>query len=729
MTMTRPVLFLANVAESEAPELVAGLSDGRFFFYDPATRSELVSIRPVTALNDFRVVDLTEDGVGELVVVSSSDLKVLDGAGKLLWSLTGPSGTDLVIAQMDADASLEIATTSGHVVDVDTRTIQWHHTGRFGRHLRAHDVDADGQAELIVAEAWYYIHAYNVDQQTIHWSYRTSVDISSIEIANVDAAPAPELLYADHQFGFMYALSLGLTPPVELWRVRNPDSGVARMIVSDPDDDGVDELIWGSGSNSSGPAYLNIHDVVTLGQEWRNIALTGPFLSPALGDVTGDGVPELVTAAAESRAGYGSGQILVFDAETLRLVGISPPVFQERGEQGIQCLVLRDVDGDGRLEIAISGDRSYDGIIEIYRFTDERTFEVIWTNSVRPRLSLYTQVDVLDADGDGDLEVVATSARAGSSDNHVAVIDYATNTQEWQTPHLGSSGLGVHSMAIGDLDGDGQLEVVAVVPGESLHVFDLVSRTREFMSAGNYQSVAVRSGQTGFIVGGVNGQVTTFSPENDTYTATSSWVASDEPVTGLTAGAGESLYIATKGRLYLWPDSSMPVWSSVILGTPIASPVALLETSEGLELFAGANYGVVGFQLGGGVEPASVSVNAAGSLDESTADEATLTWTRSGPTDSDLDVYFSLGGTATLDSDYTLFGATGTESGEWMVRIPAGSSEAAVTLNVVTDNLVEGNQTIHARLVAAPGYTVGEPAEATVEITDSLSEFGGRDAP
>ncbi len=41
---------------------------------------------------------------------------------------------------------------------------------------------------------------------------------------------------------------------------------------------------------------------------------------------------------------------------------------------GVHDLKLRDVDGDGRLEIIIGADYLYDGAIEIYRFDSDNTF-------------------------------------------------------------------------------------------------------------------------------------------------------------------------------------------------------------------------------------------------------------------------------------------------------------------------------------------------------------------
>ncbi|GCA93115.1 beta strand repeat-containing protein [Microcystis aeruginosa] len=88
------------------------------------------------------------------------------------------------------------------------------------------------------------------------------------------------------------------------------------------------------------------------------------------------------------------------------------------------------------------------------------------------------------------------------------------------------------------------------------------------------------------------------------------------------------------------------------------------------------------------------------------------TFTRSGVTTNSLTINYTLGGTGTLNTDYTRTGTTNT------VTFVAGSSTATVTVNPTADATVESNETVILTLAAGTGYTVGTPNAVTGTITN-----------
>src|SRR5262249_3627835 len=91
----------------------------------------------------------------------------------------------------------------------------------------------------------------------------------------------------------------------------------------------------------------------------------------------------------------------------------------------------------------------------------------------------------------------------------------------------------------------------------------------------------------------------------------------------------------------------------------------------------------------------------------------TGTFTRTGGTRAPPARHLTRGGTASA-GDYT-----GTAAGRpFVVTIPAGQASVNVTITPTVDNLVEGPETVVLTVAAGAGYTVGDPASATVTIAD-----------
>src|SRR6185295_8340938 len=105
-------------------------------------------------------------------------------------------------------------------------------------------------------------------------------------------------------------------------------------------------------------------------------------------------------------------------------------------------------------------------------------------------------------------------------------------------------------------------------------------------------------------------------------------------------------------------------------------------------------------------------------VDEDGATNLVYTFSREGSTTSPLTVNFSVGGTATFNTDYTQTGAATFNATSGTVTIPAGSSTATVTLDPTSDITVEANETAILTVVTGTSYDVGVPAAATGTITN-----------
>jgi len=90
-------------------------------------------------------------------------------------------------------------------------------------------------------------------------------------------------------------------------------------------------------------------------------------------------------------------------------------------------------------------------------------------------------------------------------------------------------------------------------------------------------------------------------------------------------------------------------------------------------------------------------------------DSATFTVSASKAVSQSTTVHYSMSGTASLGTDYTLSGSPG------QVTIPAGQSSGSVTLSASSSN-VKKKKTATMNLQSGAGYKLGKPKNATVTI-------------
>src|SRR5438067_13813976 len=454
-------IALGNVTGDSQPEIVVMLADGRIYLYDFATKAELGYISTgLTGLEGLSVTDLNGDGVAELIVTTANDLFVFSGNGVLLWQLAGAGGLDVVAGQMDLDPAIEIATTKGVVTDSVTHTAQWTRSGGFGARLKLAPIAGASYQQLIAADAWYTVYAYDVATQLPRWSISTPQDIGAIQVADVDNDGVPELLIGDGQWGKVRVYDLNTQ--AKKWEANNPEHGVTNIAVADVDNDGVPDLIWGAGWSSTGADFFYVASTTDAHAiKWQNVYLEGPFLGPVIGDLDGDGKAELVICT-----GSAGGRILVFDLATGAFRGISPVSTSVLGPRDIK---LRDLEGDGRAEIVLATDHFYDGAIEVYSFDTSNTFTLKWTNPTRPAGSPFSFVDVADLDGNGTSEIIAGNSvyTSGSEGVFVYIFDYPSTSTPWRSVKMAGSN-SMTGLVVADLDGNGSKDIAALVSNGDL---------------------------------------------------------------------------------------------------------------------------------------------------------------------------------------------------------------------------------------------------------------------
>ena len=180
-------LFAADVDADGTVEIVAGGGGGGF---GPNQRwyvlsrqgagydQEFASLPYPSGVGAVRVAQMDADAPLEVVVGSGTSVFVYDGASHALErTLTLPSGafaiSSLAVADVDADGALEVVATDGtdvFILNAATGALEWRGTGVGGVDLAVGQIDADAGLEIVVANGASTGHVIDGKTHVGQWS-------------------------------------------------------------------------------------------------------------------------------------------------------------------------------------------------------------------------------------------------------------------------------------------------------------------------------------------------------------------------------------------------------------------------------------------------------------------------------------------------------------------------------------------------------------------------------
>ena len=178
----------------------------------------------------------------------------------------------------------------------------------------------------------------------------------------------------------------------------------------------------------------------------------------AMGDVTGDGVNDVIAGSA-----LGFSHVKVYDGVTFQEVR---SFLAFAGFTGGVNVAAGDIDGDGKADIAVAVANG--GGTHIKAFSGADSSELASFFAYGQGFVGGVRVTLGDVDGDGKADIV-TGAGPGSG-GHVKVFQGGTGT-ELRSFLVFDGFSGSIDLAVGDLNGDGKAEVlVGAGPGAGPHV-------------------------------------------------------------------------------------------------------------------------------------------------------------------------------------------------------------------------------------------------------------------
>jgi hypothetical protein len=340
-----------------------------------------------------------------------------------------------------------------------------------------------------------------------------------VVIADLDGDGKPDLIIADSYAGeisiYQNISTNGLltadsfAPRVDLPLLAGSYCNPYTLAVADLDGDGKLDIIAINADsnvisilrNTSSPGIITSNSFAARvdlpgGNDMRGLAVQ---------DLNGDGKPEIVTCNS------GDNTISIFqNMSTIGNIAFAPRVDFAAGD-GPQSVAIGDLDGDGQPDLAVANYNS--GTISVFRNLGVGVD--ITTNSFAPKvdfpgLASLDYIALGDMDGDGKLDMVASGGNGSQAisvyRNTATVGSITTNSF---APQVDFAAPGwANSVAVGDLDGDGKLDVALVSQISSVFsIFKNVSVPGSFTTDSFAARVDFDSGwnPNGVVIGDLDG--------------------------------------------------------------------------------------------------------------------------------------------------------------------------------------------------------------------------------
>ncbi|MCB2221390.1 MAG: T9SS type A sorting domain-containing protein [Bacteroidetes bacterium] len=250
-------------------------------------------------------------------------------------------------------------------------------------------------------------------------------DIHAVFLADADNDGVDEIVFCDESDTYLYnAINFELENILQY----GADDFEPGNVDTDP---GI-ELVYSNGNVIS-------FDEGTVNYIWNFVAGSSYEGHVELSDIDSDGMNEIIFA----KYWYA---ITVYD------VDIQSPKYEIQSDLDIDALLAYDVNGDGIEEI-LYGDGQWG---DIYCYNSQTT-ALIW-NINNPEHGT-TEINVADADNDGQLEVMWGAGCSSTGSDHLFIHEIPSCNFEYKTKHLDPP---FFTVEVGDVDDDGIQEIVTI---------------------------------------------------------------------------------------------------------------------------------------------------------------------------------------------------------------------------------------------------------------------------
>ncbi|EFO80029.1 proprotein convertase P [Oscillochloris trichoides DG-6] len=388
------------------------------------------------------------------------------------------------------------------------------------------DVDGDGDLDLAIANTTSPVELYLNSAGSLEnlpiWSLQSARNTRSLAWGDVDGDGDLDLAVGnDTNLSLLFLNTGGQLESIPAWSSAFADA-TQSLVWGDVDNDGDLDLVVGN-YNQPLRIYRNAGSTLETNPSWSSLA-TDPVRSVALGDVDGDGYLDLAVGAySQNRLYENLGG--TFNTEALW----SSPYFL--GDM-TESVALGDVDNDGNLDLAVGNGGISGGSNRVYaNIGGTLSTDPIWSSTEHDGTSSVAWGDV-DSDGDLDLAVGNRGLNGEPNRLYENVGGTLGATAAWSSPEIDST----YSVAWGDLDGDGDLDLAAGNAGLSRIYLNQLgtlprSATQTFASSDDTRSIALGDmdgdGDLDLAVGNNRQRLQVYANTNGVFNPTPIWSSAD----------------------------------------------------------------------------------------------------------------------------------------------------------------------------------------------------------
>jgi hypothetical protein len=462
--------YVEYVASTSSVSVFLGNGDGTFAAkkdYPAGDGAYSVAIGDVDGDGDLDIVtanDLAGTlsvllGKGDGTFAAKKDYTVGNGPrAPLIGDFNGDGKTDLAVFNRK-DGTVSVLPGKGDgtfAAKVDTVTLG-DATSAWASAATG-DLNADGKLDVVVAT---YLGSVSVLLGKGDGTFTASAENPGVEYFSTTALIDVD---GDHKLDLVLTVTYAGAVSIQLGNGDGtfaapqyyPASGfIAGAVLGDLNGDGRLDMAM---SNVNPSVYNGNTVSVRLGTGAGSFATSleyqagGPVAAQALRDLNGDGKLDIVTLDAIA----GTVHVLLGTGAGAFGAAMAYPLGTATSASGLGALAIGDVNGDGKPDIAAVEPSSATLFVLVGKgdgtFSGPKTF---------PTAPSPSALALGDMNGDGKLDVAtASSGNGGTTDKGEAGVLLGDGQGNFAASVNYPTGVGTDGVALGDLDGDGKLDIV-----------------------------------------------------------------------------------------------------------------------------------------------------------------------------------------------------------------------------------------------------------------------------